>query len=167
MTIYTTNKTHFELKNQEEVAIGSIAYSNTAFNEGKLKLEDNYSLQLVSTGVWVTLSSNKGKEKIVAAIKVEAGGTMSVQKINKRKKYFFKKSANWKIRFSLFNKEGDELLTIIPAVNWEKESHDFVLQLNEEFESECDSFLILQALHCANCSLSMMTGGKVPALVSI
>lgn len=167
MTIYTVDKTHFELKTKEEAVIGSIVYSNTAFNEGLLKLEDSFRLQLLSTGVWVTLSSSKGKEKIVATVKVEAGGTMSLQKINKRKKYFFKKSANWKIRFSLFNKEGDDLLTIIPAVNWEKESHDFVLQLNEEFESECDSFLILQALHCANCSLSMMTGGKVPALVSI
>jgi hypothetical protein len=167
MTIYTVSKTHFELKNPDEAVIGSILYGNTAFNEAVIRLDDSFGLQLLSTGVWVTLFNNKGKEKIVATIKVEAGGTMSVQKINKRKKYFFKKSANWKIRFSLFNKEGDELLTIIPAVNWEKESHDFVLQLNEEFESECDSFLILQALHCANCSLSMMTGGKVPALVSI
>lgn len=167
MTIYTVNKAHFELKNQEEAVIGSIAYSNTSFNEAVLRLEDSFSLQLHSTGVWITVSNNKGKIKLVGTVKVEAGGTMSVQKINKRKKYFFKKSANWKIRFSLFNKEGDELLTIIPAVNWEKGSHDFVLQLNEEFESECDSFLILQALHCANCSLSMMTGGKVPALVSI
>jgi hypothetical protein len=52
-------------------------------------------------------------------------------------------------------------------VNWQKESHDFILQLNDEFEAECDPFLILQAVHCANCSLSMMTGGKVPALIGI
>ncbi len=92
---------------------------------------------------------------------------MSITKFYRRKKYYFRKSQNLKLRFSLFNKENEELLTIIPSLNWHKKSHDFILQINEEFEKECDPLLILQALHCANCSLSMMTGGKVPALVSI
>jgi hypothetical protein len=52
-------------------------------------------------------------------------------------------------------------------MNRDKQLHDFILQLNVDFEKECNAFLILQALHYASCSLSMMTGAKMPALVSI
>lgn len=166
MTIYTVNKKKFELKNVEETVIGSIEYQSSNFSEAVVLLADTFNLQLIATGVWVTIFNDVAAEKVMTNIKVEAGGTMSIRKFYKRKKYTFKKSANWKLRFSLFNADGDELLTIVPTVNWKKESHDFNLQLNEDFENECDAFLILQALHCANCSLSMMQGGSVPALIS-
>jgi hypothetical protein len=167
ITIHTISKKKFELKNTEQIVIGSIEYPDAGFSEGILFVADYFQLQLISTGMWVTIFNEETAEKIMTNIKVEAGGTMSIRKFYKRKKYIFKKSTNWKLRFSLFNAFGDELLTLIPTLNWEKESHDFILQLNDEFEKECDSFLILQAIHCANCSLSMMTGGKVPALISI
>ncbi|MBL0146903.1 MAG: hypothetical protein IPP48_15485 [Chitinophagaceae bacterium] len=166
MTIYTVNKKKFELKNVEETVIGSIEYQSSNFSEAVVLLADTFNLQLIATGVWVTIFNDVAAEKVMTNIKVEAGGTMSIRKFYKRKKYTFKKSANWKLRFSLFNADGDELLTIVPTVNWKNESHDFNLQLNEDFENECDAFLILQALHCANCSLSMMQGGSVPALIS-
>ncbi len=167
MTIYTVNKKRFELKNTAEILIGCIEYENSSFSKGAVVSAGKFTLQLIATGVWVTIFDDAVPEKILTKIKVEAGGIMSVRKLYKGKKYTFKKSANWKLRFSLFNADGDELLTIVPTVNWKKESHDFVLQLNEEFEKECDAFLILQALHCANCSLSMMHGGSVPALISV
>lgn len=167
MTIYTVNKKKFELINTEQAIIGNIEYQDNSFSEGLIILADKFNLQLIATGVWVTIFNDGVSEKIMTNIKVEAGGTMSIRKFYKRKKYTFKKSTNWKLRFSLFNADGDELLTIVPIVNWKKESHDFNLQLNEDFEKECDAFLILQAIHCANCSLSMMQGGSVPALISI
>jgi hypothetical protein len=166
MIIDTVNKKRFEIKNAEKTVVGNIEYQNSSFSEGVIILEDKFNLQLIATGVWVTIFNEGVSEKIMTNIKVEAGGTMSIRKFYKRKKYTFKKSANWKLRFSLFNADGDELLTIIPTVNWQKESHDFNLQLNEDFEKECDAFLILQAVHCANCSLSMMQGGGVPALIN-
>ncbi len=98
---------------------------------------------------------------------METGGTMSMRGFYKRKKLIFKRPANFKLRFSLFNAEGDDIITLIPSVNWKKQSYDFILQLNEEFEKECNALLILHTLHCANCSLSMMHGGNVPALISI
>jgi hypothetical protein len=145
----------------------AIKYDDNTLRKGVLLTKENYSLKLIATGTWAISMLLKDEEKLVSTIKTETGGSMSITKFYRRKKYYFKKSQNLKLRFTLFNKDNEELLTIVPSVNWEKKSHDFVLQLNEEFESECDSFLILQALHCANCSLSMMTGGKVPALVSI
>jgi hypothetical protein len=167
MTIYTVTKKRFELKSIEGAFTGSIEYQDSGFRKGIVVLADTFNLLQIATGVWVTIFNDGVAEKIMTNIKAEAGGTMSVRKFYKRKKYSFKKSANWKLRFSLFNADGDELLTLVPAVNWEKESHDFNLQLNEDFEKECDAFLILQALHCANCSLSMMQGGSVPALISV
>lgn len=156
MTINTVNNKKFELLDTENAVIGTIEYDSNSFNEGVLILTDRYNLQNISTGVWVTIYNMGNIEKIMTNIKVEAGGTMSIRKFYKRKKYTFKKSTNWKLRFSLFNADGDELLTLIPTVNWGIQSHDFNLQLNEEFEKESDIFLILQAIHCANCCLGMM-----------
>jgi hypothetical protein len=129
----------------------------------EIHIENTYTILRGGTGSWITCEGNK----TIARIKVEPGAQISIKVECRKKKYLFKKSAGWKLRFSLQNKEGEELLTLLPSVNWVKEAHEYALQLNEEFEEECDSFLILQAVHCANLSMSMMTGGKVPALISI
>lgn len=165
MIVYTAEKKKFELHTDDERVLGFVQYTNTGFVQGRIYLEDTFfELELIATGIWITVGGDS--EKKLATVKVESGGTISIQEFSRRKKYVFRKSVNWKLRFSLFNTDGDELLSIIPSVNWKKESHDFNLQLNEDFEKECNPFLILQALHCANCSLSMMEGGRVPALVS-
>jgi hypothetical protein len=167
MTIATLNKKTFELLDETKVVLARLVYTNNAFDDAKIETDGNYLLNVIATGTWITHLAIDGSGKIKSKIRVETGGVISVRIINKKKKYLFKKSSGWKLRFSLTNKDGEDLLTLIPNVNWQKESHDYILQMNEEFEKECDSFLILQAVHCANCSLSMMTGGKVPALVSI
>ena len=167
MTIYTVDKNTFELKNDAGIVVARLSYSSSAFNNAVIAVNDTVILELIATGIWATIFKSAGKEKTITKIKVEAGGIITIREFYKRKKYVLKKSANFKLRFSLFNNDGDEILTLLPSINWKKQSHDFILQLNDEFEKECDSFLILQSLHCANCSLSMMQGGKVPALVSI
>jgi hypothetical protein len=167
MRIHTISNIKFELEGSENGKKATIQYEDISFNKGEIKAEENYSLKLAATGTWAVSLLLKDDEKLISTIKTETGGSMSITKFYRRRKYYFKKSQNLKLRFSLFNKDSEELLTIVPSVNWQKQSHDFVLQINEEFEKECDPLLILQALHCALCCLSMMTGGEVPALVSI
>lgn len=167
MRISTINNKHFELLDESGVSAGSLVYTNNAFENAVIEAGSSYLLNAVATGTWVTIIPGDTAAKQRSRIRVETGGVISVWLPGKRRKYFFKKSAGWKLRFSLLNREQEELLTLVPNVNWQKGSHDYNLQLNEEFETECDSFLILQAVHCANVSLSMMTGGEVPALVSL
>ena len=167
MTINTINKKTFELLDDNKMAVARLIYTTSAFDDAIIETAEKYLLNGISTGIWVTHLSNDNSVKIKSKIRVETGGVISISLPGKKKKYFFKKSTGWRLRFYLTNKDGEDLLTIIPVVSWQKESYDYILQLNEEFEKECDSFLILQALHCANCSLSMMTGGKVPALISV
>lgn len=167
MQINTIRNTQFELEESETGKKTSIQYEDSSFTKGEIKIEETYSLKLIATGTWAISLLLKEQEKLVSTIKTETGGSMSITKFYRRRKYYFRKSHNLKLRFSLFNKDGEELLTIVPSVNWQKQSHDFVLQINEDFEKECDGLLILQSLHCALCCLSMMTGGEVPALVSI
>lgn len=167
MHINTVSNIEFELEEPETQKKQSIKYENSGFNKGEIQEGKSYSLKLVATGTWAVCLMLNDEEKPISTIKTETGGSMSITKFYRRKKYYFKKSQNLKLRFSLFNNDHEELLTIVPSVNWQKKSHDFVLQINEDYEKECDGLLILQALHCALCCLSMMTGGGVPALVSI
>lgn len=167
MRIHTISNTQFELEETEDGEKATAQFEDSSFNKGEIKAGEMYSLKLVATGAWAVSLLLNDDEKLVSTIKTETGGSMSITKFYRRKKYYFRKSQNLKLRFSLFNKDNEELLTIVPSVNWQKQSHDFVLQINEDFEKECDGLLILQALHCSLCCLSMMTGGGVPALVSI
>jgi hypothetical protein len=167
MQISTINNIKFELENPEGDDKAILQYEDISFNKGEIRMGESYSLQQIAIGTWAISLLLNGDEKLVSTVKTETGGSMSITKFYRRKKYYFKKSQNLKLRFSLFNKDNEELLTIVPSVNWQKQSHDFILQINEELEKECDGLLILQALHCALCCLSMMTGGEVPALVSI
>lgn len=167
MRINTINNIEFELENPEGNDKATLQYEDISFNKGEIRMGESYSLQQIATGTWAVSMLVHDEEKLVSTVKTETGGSMSITKFYRRKKYYFKKSQNLKLRFSLFNKDNEELLTIVPSVNWQKQSHDFVLQINEDFEKECDGLLILQALHCALCCLSMLTGGEVPALISI
>jgi hypothetical protein len=168
MTINTINKKIFELLDENSKPAARMEYTNNSFDDAIIDGTEKYLLNGIATGIWIShLADDTTTIRLRSKIRVETGGIISIRLLHRKKKYLFKKSAGWRLRFSLVNKEGEDLLTLIPLVNWQKASHDFILQLNEEYENECDSFLILQAVHCANCSLSMMTGGEVPALVSI
>jgi len=167
MTIYTVDKKTFAVLDENNATVASLLYTNNAFDDAIIEAAEKFALNGITTGTWITYGIDDNSTKIRSKIRVETGGVISVRLPWKKKKYLFKKSAGWKLRFSLVDHAGEDVLTLVPTVNWQKESHDYILQLNEEFEEECDSFLILQAVHSANCSLSMMTGGKVPALVSI
>ena len=157
----------FALKDVNGTDVATLSYRSNDFSDAQLDAGMSCAIRRSGTGMWQTISNSAGKEKPVAKIKVGLGAVITIRIECRGKKYFFKKWNNWKLRFSLLTKEGEELLSLLPVVNWEKESHDFTLQLNEEFDTECDSFLILHAVHCANLCMSMMTGGKVPALISI
>ncbi len=166
MWINTISNIEFELENPEGNDKATLHYGDNSFYKGEIQMGESFSLQQIATGTWAISLLLNEHEKLVSTIKTETGGSMSITKFYRRKKYYFKRSQNLKLRFSLFNKENEELLTIVPSVNWQKQSHDFILQINDELEKECDGLLILQTLHCALCCLSMMTGGEVPALIS-
>lgn len=166
MQISTINQLLYKYIADDGTA-ASLMYDAPSFSNGQIKTGVNFAIQLTGTGKWQVTAQMNGRIKKISIIKNETGGQLTITRYYRRQKYFFKKSQNHRLRFSLADGHGEELLTIIPSVNWEKRAYNFVLQLNEEYEKECDSFLILQAVHCANVSLSMMTGGPVPALVNI
>lgn len=167
MMVKTIDNKTFEIIDENKTPAAKLTYSTSAFMNGEIKTDNHYILSGIASGTWITYLNNDLLKNIKSKIRVQLGGIISVRLLYRKQKYLFKKSAGWKLRFILTNKEGEELLTLKPIINWQKESHDYILQLNDEFANECDSFLILQAVHCANCSLSMMTGGNVPALISI
>lgn len=167
MIIHTIDKKKFELLNDNQVPVGRLIYNSNAFDKAIIETEEKYLLRGIAAGTWATHTEDGQRGATASKIIVERGSVISLRLTNRKLKYFFRRSSGWRLRFSLANIEGDDILNIIPSINWKKESHDYILQLNEEYEHECDSFLILHSVHCANCSLSMMVGGEVPALVSI
>jgi hypothetical protein len=166
MQICTVNPLFFEYSN-EGGDIASLQYNDQTYNQGQIITTKAFAIRSGGTGVWMVTAQMNAAEKKISIIRSEPGGWLTMTECYRKKKYFFRKSQQLRLRFSLADRYGGELLTLLPSVNWKKQSYNYVLQLNEEYEKETDSFLILQAVHCANVSLSMMTGGPVPALVNI
>ncbi len=167
MIIKTINRRFFELAYEDKEPFASLKYTDDTYSDAVVETTEKYLLNNIAVGLWILHAAAENSSKVKAKLRVETGGVISIKLQQQKRKYFFKKSAGWKLRFSLVNKDGEDILSLLPATNWQQQAHNYVLQLNDEYEKECDSFLILQAVHCANVSLSMMTGGPVPALVNI
>jgi hypothetical protein len=161
MKIVSTSRTDYKLYNDEGSAAGSLTYLDDSLSEAMLSCNKEYFITKQPTGSWITKDITN--EMQMALCKVRIGGTMTL--VINNKQYIFRKPFSWKLRLIMLNAEKEELLAILPTANWKIHSYNYGLQLNDEFIKETDSFLILQALHCAVCSMAMMHGFIPPIVV--
>jgi hypothetical protein len=163
MKIITKSKTRFDVYTNNNEVAGTTNYKNSSLKEGIITIGGkDYLLKNISAGMWETRKTEK--KELLATVKIATLGSILLELPNKLKKYKFKKTTSWKFRFLLLNPDGEEVLALLPSVNWDLQTHNFMLQLNEEFAEECDALLILQALHCSLCSMSMMNGSMIAAI---
>lgn len=167
MQLIAESHTRIRLLDNQEQTAGELTYKDSSMREARLQVIDVYRIRYSGTGKWESFRCTGEKESLVSRIKVNRGAVMELNFPFRRKVYRFKRSGAWRLRFVLLNKQGEEILGLLPTINWKKMIHDFTLQINEDFREECSSLLILHAVHCANCWMSMMNGGPVPALVSV
>lgn len=156
---------HFILERFDGTTAGQIVYESTA-SEGVIKTELLLMIEHADVGRWHTSIMVQGRKKIIAEIKIRPGGWIMLSYIPAKKKYKLRCAGIYKNRFVLCNGHQDELLSLLPAINWNGRGHEYAIQVNEEFSSECNPLLILHAIHCANCYLGMLNG-VIPALINI
>jgi|JI6StandDraft_1071083.scaffolds.fasta_scaffold00265_21 hypothetical protein len=161
MKIITTGRTTYSLQNEDGCSTGSLIYQDDSLNEAILSCDKVYFIIKQSTGVWVTNENATDSNSALCEVKI--GGTMSL--VINNKQYVFRKPFNWKLRLVMLNADGEEVLAFLPTANWKTHAYNYGLQLNDEFKKETDSFHILQALHCAVCSMAMMNGFIPPIVV--
>lgn len=76
-------------------------------------------------------------------------------------RYVFKRMSFWRTRFMLLNEAEDEIVALLPTVNWGKSSYEFSIQINDEFQELLTPLLSVICLHCAIQSLKMMNGEEI------
>jgi hypothetical protein len=163
MNIVTTGKNAFQLLREDGIFAGSLVYSTDDFSTALMSTGSEYIIESDGSGRWITKNKKTGFQ--YAQQVVELDGKIKIE--TGKKQFMFIKPVSWKPRFFLINSLGEELAGFIPSVNWKLESYNFSLQLNEEFSKETDAFIILQALHCAVCSMAMLNGIVLPAIGKI
>jgi hypothetical protein len=166
MRIIFLDTNHFGLQDYTHKILGELVYSSNELKWGKIKTISDFLIENTGTGAWHSYISKKNDKKRIAEIKLGAGGVIILNYISQRRKYKFKSAGIFKTRFVLFNGKGEELLALLPVINWDKQGHEFSVQVNDEYAAECSSLLILHAVHCANCCLGILNG-TVPGQVSI
>jgi hypothetical protein len=154
MRIISTSSTVYQLQNDDGSTAGSLTYIDSSLSEAILSCDKEYFITKQSYATWVTQENGSDIQR--ALCKVKIGGTMTLLINNKQ--YNFKKPFSWKLRLIMLDAEKEEVLAFLPTANWKIHSYNYGLQLNDEFIKETDSFIILQALHCAVCSMAMMNG---------
>lgn len=162
MQIISTGNTSYVLTGPDGTIAGSLLYNNLDCGNGLLQCGPVYMIQNNEPGAW-TIAENMAAAP-AAVCRVGIAGIIGIQ--TGSGSYVFKKPAGWKPRFALLNGENEELLAVLPVLNWENRTFDFMLQLNGDYKHLLDSFLILQAIHCAVCSMAMLNGRMVPAVVA-
>lgn len=166
MHIVSAGNNIFRLITPADETIGVLQYENILFKNGQLSAEKNMLLENTATGIWKSFTATATDKKLWAELKVSTASTIAIKITGQKSKYRFKRTGGWKARFILLNKDGEELMALLPHINWQKQTYSFVLQLNDEFEQECTPVLILHTLHCACCSLNMLNGA-VPVLINV
>jgi hypothetical protein len=154
MKIISTSRTVYQLQNDDGSSAGSLTYLDDSLSEAMLSCDKEYFITKQNTGTWIT--KDIATDLLMALCKVKIGGTMAL--IINNKQYIFKKPFSWKLRLMMLNTDKEEVLAFLPTANWKIHSYNYGLQLNDEFVKETDCFIILQALHCAVCSMAMMNG---------
>jgi hypothetical protein len=168
MQILSSQRIHFVIANEKGETVGHLVYKDNLLKTARLLWGDDvYAIMQTGIGSWTSYQLPINKRRKTGELKVMAGGLVNLNMPFFGTKYKFKRTGGWKIRFVLLNKEGDEVLALVPSIDWHKKTHNFLLQINEEYIDECSVLLILHTVHCANCCLSMMNGGPVPALIKI
>lgn len=166
MQIIAAENNAFALVAGNGAELGLLQYENNLFRRGNIIAGKKLQLDNTATGVWRSFSSNGPQQKQFAEIKVSTGSTITIKFSGYKSRYRFKRTGGWKARFILLNKDGEELVALLPQISWQKRTHEFVLQVNDEFEQECTPVLILHTLHCACCSMNMLNGA-VPVLINV
>lgn len=146
--------------------LAQIRYEDPGFSKAALVAGENYRIEQTATGTWVLQSEEPPPTRLLSTIRTQPAGTMTITPVGRGKQFRLKRSQGHKLRFSLFSSGDDEWLSLLPLVDPRQNLPLFTLQLNDEFEKECSTILILQSLHGTLCSLGMMLWGNVPALVS-
>lgn len=156
---------HFVLQLFNGTTVGNLCYQNSP-SAGSIETESIFSVEQVGVGSWHSYTFGTKRRKIIAEIKVRPGGLIVLNYTLTKKKYKLRNAGIFKNRFILCNSKHDEMLSLLPVINWDRKGHDYSVQINEEYHEECSPSLILHAAHCTNSYLGMLNG-TVPALISI
>jgi hypothetical protein len=157
---------HFILQQFDGTPVAELIYTGENLIAGKLITSMEIKIEHAATGTWHTFTEAGGLKRIIAEIKMRPRGLISLYFNAKKKRYKLRNAGIYKNRFILCNSRQDEMLSLLPVINWDRKGHDYSVQINEEYNEECSPLLILHAVHCTNCYLGMLNGA-VPALISI
>jgi hypothetical protein len=156
----------YSLFNNSGAVVGELHYVDHTMQKGEIIAGKTLILENTGAGLWRSFATVSARKKVYAEMKVTTGSIITLKQTGIKQSFNFKRTGGWKLRFILLNKGKDELMAIIPKINWVKKGHDYKIQLNEEYGVQCTCLFILHALHCANCSLQMLNG-NIPALLNI
>jgi hypothetical protein len=157
MYLLTAHTNEYHLKNSEDDTLGILWYKKKTYREALLQINNDLITIQSSMVLLNTIATLNNNNQIITA-KAGMGNSVTLNLHTLNKQYFFKKTGLWKLRFIVTNINGEELFALLPTLSWTKKTHDYKLQLNEEYNAEITPLLILYALHCSNCSLTMMNG---------
>lgn len=159
MHLITKSNQEFLLYSDENELMGSLLYKHHSFKEAKLNISSEQGCIYIKSKT-VLLDSISFKDDDIQIITTKAGISNSVvlHLLSRNKQYYLKKNGLWKLRFTLTNDKNEELFALLPIISWSKKTHDYTIQLNEEFRTEISPVLILHAVHNANCILTLMNG---------
>ncbi len=141
-------------------------YANEKLENCKLIVDNVYCIKKTAQGVWSFYEMVGKKEKNIGEIKLAIGGVISILFLQPRKKFTVRRIGTFNSRFTLSNNKEEEIMSLIPNINWMKKEYEIVVQPNMDCIKHSTPFHILLATHCTISYLNMLNGTQ-PALINI
>ncbi len=162
MTTYHINassvwETTFHLsKEGDETILGSLIYPKWFSYEAQIELPKNRNYALEQTGFWGTTIVLKSEEKVLMNCQTNWKGHILIESHleDEPSGYKLKNTFSLDQKVLLLDRNGTEVMVIVPDHRWYESVRKFKLTLSDQLAMHPERDLImLTSIHCANRSM--------------
>ncbi|MCB2377507.1 hypothetical protein LGH70_07935 [Hymenobacter sp. BT635] len=137
-----------------DALLGELKYPEWYSYKALLALPDGTALRVEPRGFWgTTIELKDEQDAVLLSFKMHWNGSIilksSLGGVNRA--FVLKGKDLLEREYVLLDRQGQELLTIRPKINWSKVNYDYTVVSSEAFEAlEQQAILVLMAIHCTN-----------------
>ena len=154
----SNNSLSFEVTGADQ-PVGKLTYKSWfSFNAEIEALDHSYHIE--PKGFWGTTIELKDHDRVLLKFRMNWNGEIVIQTYfdGIKSGYLFKHRGIFKDSFVLTDQHGTELFVMKPHLKWNTLNYEYQITTSESFDILSNKeILLLNALHCANYYMSMIT----------
>jgi hypothetical protein len=151
MKVNYINK-EFQLSDLDGRFLGKLTYEKWASYTASATTQYAEFFDFKSKGFWhQSIVVERGGTEI-ASLKMNWKGNIiiDIKGNDIEQDYMLKSVGIWKTHFTLQDRFSNDVIALKPDYKWNSGHHEYVIEVNPDFQNQVDETLVLMAVYCAN-----------------